>query len=574
MRYTIRTTLLLLYINGIFLFNAVGQQYGAVVINELMIDPSPQVGLPNAEWVELKNMGASAVNLQGWRIGDASGISVPMPSFSLLPDSFVIICSSGNVANLSSYGKTISVTSFPSLDNDADLIYIKAANGLSVHAINYKLSYYHNPVKKDGGWSLEMIDPSYYCAGENNWQASIASIGGSPGRKNSCAGNRIELTYPRLIRSFVNDSSTLTLFFDQSVDSLTASKFVNYQLSGGYLITNVSVKPPLFQEIMLKLNQPLLKDSIIQINVRNINDCKGNTASTAQMVRAGLCSEALPGDWVINEVLFNPYSGGYDFVEFYNNSSKCLNAEKIFLGGRNTTGSINGLIALKNYPYTIFPGEYIVVTENATNLSLYYITGKKENIFELPSLPSMPDDEGDILTMSTSGITLDELHYKDDWHYKLLGNSEGVSLERINPNSKTQDASNWQSSAASIGFATPGYKNSQLMERTIESSAINVNPTVFSPDFDGIDDVAIISYNLNNTNYSAKLSVYSQDGTPVKLIANHETVGASGQWKWDGLSEKGIAVPVGIYIIAGEFYSTTGAVIPVKLPVILARKKH
>ena len=44
-----------------------------------MIDPSPQIGLPNGEWIELKSTSGSPIDLQGWRVGDAGGQSGPMP---------------------------------------------------------------------------------------------------------------------------------------------------------------------------------------------------------------------------------------------------------------------------------------------------------------------------------------------------------------------------------------------------------------------------------------------------------------------------------------------------------------
>ena len=45
-----------------------------IVIDELMADPTPQIGLPNNEWIELRNTSATAINLLGWRIGDAIGL--------------------------------------------------------------------------------------------------------------------------------------------------------------------------------------------------------------------------------------------------------------------------------------------------------------------------------------------------------------------------------------------------------------------------------------------------------------------------------------------------------------------
>ncbi|MBK8519468.1 MAG: lamin tail domain-containing protein [Chitinophagaceae bacterium] len=94
-----------------------------IIIDELMADPSPPVGLPNNEWIELRNTSSIAFNLLGWRIGDATGQSGTMPSYNLLPDSFVIVCTGSAVAALSAFGPTISVTGFPTLDNTGDVIF-------------------------------------------------------------------------------------------------------------------------------------------------------------------------------------------------------------------------------------------------------------------------------------------------------------------------------------------------------------------------------------------------------------------------------------------------------------------
>ena len=128
-----------------------------IVIDEIMADPSPQVGLPSNEWIELKNTTAAPVNLQNWRIGDAGGQSGPMPNFTLQPDSFVIVCTGSAVAAMSAFGTTISVTSFPSLDNDGDQLFLKAANGTTIHAVGYTSGWYQNELKKEGGWTVEMI---------------------------------------------------------------------------------------------------------------------------------------------------------------------------------------------------------------------------------------------------------------------------------------------------------------------------------------------------------------------------------------------------------------------------------
>jgi hypothetical protein len=125
-----------------FPFFSIAQSPYDVVIDEIMADPTPPVGLPNNEWLELKNTTTSAINLQNWRIGDASSQSGPMPNFTLLPDSFVIICTASAVTAMSAFGTTISVTGFPSLDNDGEQLFLRAANGKTIHAVSYSSSWY------------------------------------------------------------------------------------------------------------------------------------------------------------------------------------------------------------------------------------------------------------------------------------------------------------------------------------------------------------------------------------------------------------------------------------------------
>lgn len=543
-----------------------------VVIDEIMADPTPQVGLPATEWIELKNTTGSVINLQGWRIADASGQSGPMPAFLLQPGDFVIICTGSSVAALSAFGHSIAVTSFPSLDNDGEQLFLKTAGGKTIHAVNYTSAWYQNEVKKDGGWTLEMIDTNNPCAGNTNWKASVQATGGTPGKKNSVDGFVDDKTAPQLKRAYTTDLSTIILVYDEPLDSLPGATAANYTIDGGLTISSAATIAPLFNTVQLKTSAALTTGVIYNISASNITDCKGNTIGSSSKVRVGLPEEALSGEWIINEILFNPRSNAFDFIEFYNNSNKVFDASKLFIANRNSSNVVSSIKALSPLPYYIFPGDHIVATEDADNLTLQYLVQQPGNVLIISSLPSFPDDEGIVVALNFQGEVTDEVKYKDDWHFKLLDNDEGISLERIDPGSASQQETNWHSAASTAGYATPTYKNSQYKALSAIDANMQVIPKIFSPDNDGRDDIATLQYEVTEPGYIANVTIFNSAGRAVRSLVRNGTLGLKGHWNWDGLDDKGQKIPIGTYIIFTELFNLQGKKSAFKNAVVLARK--
>ena len=543
-----------------------------VVIDEIMADPTPQVGLPNNEWLELKNTTAAPINLQNWRIGDATGQSGSMPNFILQPDSFVIVCTGSAVAAMTAFGTTISVTSFPSLDNDGDQLFLRAANGKTIHAVSYTSAWYQNEVKKDGGWTLEMIDTKSPCAGSSNWKASISITGGTPGKKNSIDAVNNDATAPQLKRAYTTDNVTIILVYDEPVDSLSGATLANYSIDGGLTFISAAAIAPLFNQVQLKTSTQLLANTVYTITAINVKDCKNNIIGSANKVRVGLPVDAAAGEWVINEILFNPRSNAFDFVEFYNNSNKIFDASKLYIANRNSSGVINSIKVLSTVPFYIFPGDYIVETEDADNLAMQYLVKNPDNVLVISSPPSFPDDAGDVVALNFQGNVVDEVKYKDDWHFKLIDNAEGVSLERIDPAGPSQDETNWHSASSTAGYGTPTYKNSQYKLVQSINATIELSPKVFSPDNDGRDDIATIQYKVTEPGYVANITIFDAAGRPVRNLVRNGTLGLKGYWNWDGLDDKGNKLPVGTYIIFTEIFNLQGKKEKFKNAVVLARK--
>lgn len=550
---------------------ALAQNRYDVVIDEIMADPTPQISLPSNEWIELRNVSANPVNLQNWRIGDASGQSGPMPNFVLQPDSFVIVCTGSAVAAMQAYGRVISVTSFPSLDNDADQLYLKSNTGLTIHAVSYSVSWYQNAIKSDGGWTLEMIDTKNPCTGIANWKASTDTRGGSPGIKNSVDAVNNDQSGPSIKNSYALDNLNIIIVFNEPLDSLKGATLANYSIDGGVSIQSATSLAPAFDRVQLRLNTAIQANTVYNITANNITDCKNNAIGSANKAKVGLPVDAAANEIVINEILFDPKSGSSDYVEIFNRSNKIFDLNKIYVANRNSSGAISSTRLISPVPYYIFPGDYAVVTEDAATLALDYMVQNPDAVFVLSSLPSYPDDEGNVVVLNFQGAVVDEVKYKDDWQFALLNNDEGVSLERIDPDAESQKADNWHSAASTAGFGTPTYKNSQFKLIQSISAAIEVTPKIFSPDNDGRDDIATIQYKTTEPGFIANSSIYDANGRPVRSLVKNGTLGLQGYWVWDGLDDKRLKVPVGTYILFTEIFNLNGKKEVFKNVVVLAR---
>jgi hypothetical protein len=556
-----------------FISNAqVANRYD-IVIDELMADPTPQVALPNNEWIELRNTSSTTFNLLGWRIGDATGQSGTMPSYNLLPDSFVIVCTASAVAAMSAYGPTISVTSFPSLDNTGDVIYLRSPQNRIIHSVSYTDAWYQNELKKDGGWTLEMIDTKNPCSGFANWKASTDIKGGTPAKKNAVDAVNADAQAPKLLRAYAADSVNISLVFDEPLDSLKAATAANYSISEGIGIPQSAiVLAPTFDKVTLRLNTPLLRNKVYTITASAITDCKGNIIGTKNTARLGLSSEADSLDIVINEILFNPKSNGTDYVEIYNRSNKIIDLKQTYIANRNSTGVISSIKQLSADNYLLFPQDFMVITEDPAIVIRDFITQNMDAFATVASMPSFNDDEGDVIILNAQGNIVDELNYDEKWHFKLIDNREGVALERIDYNAATQNEANWHSAATSVGYGTPTYKNSQYRLDLQVQGEIKLSPEIVSPDNDGLDDFATIDYSFPSPGYVTNITIFDANGRTVRYLQRNALCGIKGNFRWDGLGEKFQKLPVGIYIVFTEVFNLDGKKKQFKNTIVLARK--
>jgi len=555
-----------------FCFAEVPERYD-VVIDEIMVDPTPQVRLPLSEFIELKNVSSQPYDLFKWKISDESTTATITSHFILMPDSFVVICPTSAQTSLLAFGFAIGVNNFPSLNNDEDLISLTSSEGKLIHAVKYNVKWFNNAIKAEGGWSLEMIDTRNSCTGNNNWSGSIAADGGTPGRMNSIDGIMQDKQSPSLLRCFASDSNTVTVIFDETLDSNSAANKANYSIDHGVgNPVSAMAQSPLFREITLRFSNSIHHEIIYQLTATGVTDCSNNMIGQMNMSRVGLSVEADTMDVVINEILFNPPSDGFDYVEFYNRSEKILDGSHLFIANRSTAGIISSPKKLSNDPFLIFPGDYVVVSENTESLQLQYLVKNVHQVLEVNSLPSFADDKGAVVLLNEAGLKIDEVDYDEQWHFPLLRNKEGVALERIDAFALSQSRSNWTSAASTAGFGTPTYQNSQSIQAGSTSGRISISPSTFSPDNDGYNDICLIYYEMNEPNDVASIRVYDINGIEVRKIYNNITLSQKGYLTWNGLGESNKALPAGIYIVRTNIFNPGGKTMTFKNVVVLAKK--
>ncbi len=560
--------------NGTASFAFYTPQRYDIVFNELMADPSPVVGLPEVEWIELKNTSRFPINLQGYRLARSSGLSGPLPPFVLRADSLVILAASSATSVLNPFGNTLPVSSFPTLPNDGDLIWLQDGSGRLMHAVSYSISWYQNVVKSAGGWTLEMIDSKNPCAGSPNWRASTNASGGTPGRANSVAATNTDQTAPRLFSAFAPNPNRVTLTFNEPLDS-GFSAAATYSLSNGIgTATSASLLPPLFNQVVLNFATAMQQGTVYNITATNVRDCSGNLISINNTANVGLAVTPDSLDLIVNEILFQPPPLGVDYLEVYNRSNKILDAGTLFFANRSSTsGNLGTLYPLNPQNRLLFPGQFYAVTENPEIVAQQYNVKDPAAVVLAPNMPSFSNDKGTAVIISNTGNIIDELRYDTKWHFGLIDNEQGISLERIDYNRPTNFAENWTSAAASASFGTPGYENSQYRADVAPPSGdIRLNPRLFSPDNDGFEDFTLIEFEVSEPGYTANVTIFDAAGRPVKLLQRNTTIARRGSFRWDGLNDKQQRVAAGNYVVYFEIFNLRGQKQAFKKGVTVTRK--
>ena len=278
---------------------------------------------------------------------------------------------------------------------------------------------------------------------------------------------------------------------------------------------------------------------------------------------------ALPGDLVINEVLFNPFPDANDFVEIYNKSDSEFPLKKLFLASRDNDLELTQIYSLAGNKYLIPPKSYAVFTVDTNDVFPYYTIKCNDCFQQVAKMPSYNNDDDYVVLLNENMEIIDELYYTEDWHHLLLKDVDGISLERTDVNSPTNNPNNWHSASTESGYATPGYENSQITQKNINKPKVTFSTESFSPNNDGYQDDYRIDIQTEKQGYVVNLWIFDASGRKIIQLAQNEILGTSDELVWNGTDKTGQKQPLGVYVALIEVFDLDGHIYQFKDGVVL-----
>ncbi|HIF15065.1 MAG TPA: hypothetical protein EYQ86_07035 [Bacteroidetes bacterium] len=553
-------------------FIAVPASFHDLVINEIFADPSPQIGLPAFEFIEIHNTSTNVYDLNDWSLSIGS-TSKNIESFILVPGAYLILCHEDDTFSYKFYGDVIGLSSF-SLTNTGSDLYLNDNNGTLIDEVHYEDSWYNDNDKSDGGYSLELINPEHPCQSPSNWTASENTNGGTPGSQNSVYDNTADTEGSSISKINIVSNNEIEVILSETMDSSSvANGTYSFDNKDSLNVLFVNTSGPYFNSINLQFTTALKSSWIYTLTVNGLKDCSGNLIGSNNTAEFIFPDTASSSDMIINEVMVNPVGTGTDYVELYNNSSKYIDLKNWSIATfDDDLNAVSSEKIISESTSIVYPGEYVLISKDNQNILEQYPYTNDSNFIEIESLPTYSNESGSVIILDDKDTIIDRFDYHEDLHFVLLDSYDGVALERLDFDRTTQDATNWTSAAETVGFGTPGYKNSQTLVANFTGDKVNVDPEIFSPDNDGYKDLLNINYEFETEGTVANISIYDAKGNLVRQLVKNELLGKSGSYSWDGTNEINEKAKVGIHIIYFEIFDVNGNVESHKKTCVVASK--
>jgi hypothetical protein len=553
--------------------------FSQIVLSEIMYDPNGSEHTD--EFVELFNLSRTdSIDLSGWRIGDGTdedriidageGLRIAPQQYGLILDLDYFEKSSQYEALIPEEaliftidGSTLGSGGLSNSRTETVMIFDSSHQSIAEYAyIPGNLS----------GHSEEKIDLADLNTDEN-WAQSL-EVNGTPGSRNSVARLMYDLLLSGMwtdpesplegediqIRATVHNVGTesiagysIILFEDINKDSIPNEKEI---------LNDIQETSPLQSGDSLEIDfvwqnaEPGFHTMGMWIDYSEDERPENNVLFLSLFVGyAG-------GQLVINEIMYDPMPDQPEWIEIFNQSGKTIDFEKWQI----SDSAMDNKIPIIERSCPVLPASFVVFSEDSSILDIFPEM-PDECLVVIENLPEINNDSETIVLYDPSNHVMDQVTFSCDW-----GGGNGVSLERINPWIDSNDSTNWNSCVSFIG-GTPGTENSIYTTVLPSEALIQISPSPFSPDGDGMEDVTIISYHLPMQIAYVNLQIYDIRGRLIRTLLGACQSGSSRSVIWDGKDDQGRLARIGIYIVFLEgLDNRRGVTVAEKAVVILGGK--
>ena len=252
---------------------------------------------------------------------------------------------------------------------------------------------------------------------------------------------------------------------------------------------------------------------------------------------------------IINEFLSNP--AGLlesEWVEIYNSGDIAIDLQDYRLGDEL------GWCDISDTALIVEAGEYFILAQDPDRFVEYYYDF--DGRVAAPTGWQILNNTDDVIKLGDKADNvIDSFYYDDVW-------DDNRSWERF------VDATGityWGGSYDPSG-SSPGRANSYIYPPP-DGIELTVTPDPFSPDGDGYQDEAVVTYDMPEGG-EFDLLIYDISGRRVKVIfENVEAI--PGEYSWDGCDDGGRRVSIGIYILFARWEGDE--ILETKKTIVVAR---
>lgn len=528
-----------------------------LMITEIMSDPSPSIGLPETEYIELYNASEHDIMYGKYYISNSKD-TLELNIELLKANHYLLLCDKTYRMSWSEDANVYALNSMLSLNNEGDTITLFNYTMEVIDRVIYNPDKLEG-IKKDGGYSFTKLTGTMDCQSELTWIGSINEMGGTPGFANESI-NEIKLKDYEIIEINWLDSASIIIETNPQLER--NNSFIienNNEIQFNYFVNEEG-------KLLLISDKSIDEGKEIEMHLVSTN-CIGIKLDTIFTIYSKYIPQKK--ELLISEILFNPIVGGVDFVELYNNSNSVIDLHEIEISNGLNSYKLGDIANFSTNNRYLLSKKYTVLSISNSSILEYFSVPEPSALIECNKLISMPDEGGNILILNSNKEIIDHLEYSKDWHLSWLENIEGRSLERKNFERETNSRENWASATDNYGKGSPTGKNSQYSSaEEISDKSFWLSNSIVNPE-KGIGNKQLeINYEISGETSLIRVRLFNLSGEFVAELFSDLSIRNNGVLPWD-LAIDGKLLEMGTYILSIESYLENGHSEFYKLPFVI-----